>query len=201
MALRALMVDVDGVVVRPGWPARRWDADLEADLGVKREDLQTFFFAKHFRDIVLGKAAIEQRLAIALPGFAPHVTVEQLLAYWFAKDANLDHQLLTDLADYRRSGLQLHLATVQEHRRADHLWNVLKLRDHFDGLHHSAAVGSAKPDLAYFRAVEVRTGFASDEVLLIDDSAANVEGARAAGWRSVLWTGEATLHALLPAIE
>ena len=83
----------------------------------------------------------------------------------------------------RASGLQLHLATVQEHRRADYLWTTLGLRDRFDGLHHSAAVGFAKPDPAYFAAVEARTGFAADELLLIDDSPHNIEAAKLAGWR------------------
>ena len=43
----------------------------------------------------------------------------------------------------RRTGVELHLVTVQEHRRAAYLWHDLGLRERFDGLHHSAAVGLA----------------------------------------------------------
>jgi putative hydrolase of the HAD superfamily len=197
LTLKALMVDVDGVIVRHPRQGRRWDERLEADLGIKPDDLQQRFFAPYFRDIVLGRAALEDRLALVLPALAPHVSPQQLMTYWFEQDAHLDPVLL-DLADRRAGGLQLHLATVQEHRRAAYLWDDLGLKHQFDGLHHSAAVGAKKPDLAYFRAVETRTGFAPHEVLLIDDSPANVEAARAAGWGGVLWTGEARLAELLP---
>jgi HAD superfamily hydrolase (TIGR01509 family) len=36
-----------------------------------------------------------------------------------------------------------------------------------------------------------------DEIVLVDDAAANVEAARTAGWRAHLWTGETRLRALL----
>jgi putative hydrolase of the HAD superfamily len=194
--VKALMVDVDGVIVRRP-DGRRWDATLEADLGIRPEDLQTQFFEPHFRDIVLGRAALDDRLAAALPTFAPHVSSTQLTAYWFAKDAHLDHALLEDLAALRARGVALHLATIQEHRRADYLWNTLGLKDRFDGLHHSAAVGFAKPDRDYFRAVEARTGYAPADLVLIDDAPRNVEGAIAAGWGAILWTGEQRLAQVL----
>jgi len=179
--IKALMVDVDGVVVRHLRPGHRWDADLEADLGVKPADLQRVFFEPHFKSIVRGLEPIEPRLTQALLEIAPNVTAQAMMAYWFEKDAALDHVLLGALAGYRARGLKLHLATVQEHRRADYLWTTLGLKDRFDGLQHSAAVGHAKPEPAYYAAVEARTGFASDELLLIDDSERNVEAAIAAG--------------------
>jgi putative hydrolase of the HAD superfamily len=193
------MVDVDGVLVRgpPGW---RWDEDLEADLGIKPDDLQRQFFTPHFADVVFGRAELEERLALALPAFAPHVTARQLIAYWFEKDAHLDHQLLADLATVRARGIQLHLATVQEQRRADYLWTTLGLKDHFDGLHHSAAYGVGKPDPAYFSAVERRTGFTAAELLLIDDRQTNVDAAVAAGWGGVLWTGQQRLGDVLASL-
>lgn len=197
MAIKALMVDVDGVVVTRPESGRRWDHDLEADLGVPAEALQRVFFQPHFKAISEGRAPIEPHLAAALAEIAPHVSAEAMMAYWFAKDAHLDHALLADLAGLRARGLALHLATVQEHRRADYLWTTLGLGARFDGLHHSAAVGAAKPDLAYFRGVEARTRFAPAELLLIDDSVRNVDGARAAGWSAVLWTGEERLETVI----
>ncbi len=121
MALKALMVDVDGVIVRGPHPGWRWDQDIEADLGVKSDDLQRLFFAPHFGEVVFGRADLEERLALALPTFAPHLSPTRLMDYWFAKDARLDNDLLDELALLRKKGVQLHLATVQEHRRAGYL--------------------------------------------------------------------------------
>ncbi len=197
MSIRALMVDVDGVVVRRA-DGRRWDADIEADLGVRAEDLQRGFFQAHFADVVHGRAPLRERLAVALAEIAPHLTAEQLIDYWFAKDGELDGVLLDDLAALRaETCLRMDLATVQEHERAAYLWGALGLSERFDTIHYAADLGCAKPEPAFFAAVVDRTEFAPDELLLIDDGPRNVDGARAAGWSAVLWTGEARLAAVL----
>jgi putative hydrolase of the HAD superfamily len=197
VSIRALMVDVDGVVVRRA-DGRRWDADIEADLGVRAEDLQRGFFQVHFADVVHGRAPLRERLSVALAEIAPHLTAEGVTDYWFAKDGELDGVLLDDLAALRaKSRLRMDLATVQEHERATYLWTTLGLRERFDAIHYAADLGCAKPDPAFFAAVVERTGFAPGELLLIDDSQRNVDGARAAGWQAALWTGEARLAAVL----
>ena len=192
---KALMVDVDGVVVipRPGG----WAVDMEADLGLSVTTLQAHFFKPHWDDISNGRAALHDRLAPVLAEIAPHLTSRALTDYWFAKDAQLDPTLLTDLAALRATGVQLHLATVQEHQRAAYLWDTLRLRDRFDAIHYSADVGCGKPDPAFFAAVEARTGFRAADLTLIDDKAVNVDAARAAGWGGVLWDGTQRLADVL----
>ena len=196
--MKALMVDVDGVVIRT--PVGGWAADMEADLGISAADLQALFFKPHWPDVVLGKADLHERLAPMLAEHAPHLTSHQLAAYWFEKDGHLDDVLLTDLAALRLQGVQLHLATVQEHHRAAYLWTTLGLMDRFDAIHYSAALGAKKPDPAFYAAVESKTGYAPEELFLIDDTAANIEAARAAGWGAALWDGTVDLRSLLDRI-
>ena len=90
--VRALMVDVDGVVIRerPGG----WAANIAADLGLTREALQTHFFKPHWPDVMLGRARLHDRLAPVLAEIAPHLTSDRLAAYWFENDADLDETLL-----------------------------------------------------------------------------------------------------------
>ncbi len=198
MPLKALMVDVDGVIIVP----RRggWAVDLEVDLGVSREVLAEHFFAIHWEDIVLGRAGLHERLTPVLAKIAPHLTSEALTAYWFAKDAQVDTRLLEDLATLRAAGVELHLATVQEPLRADYLWTRLGLRDRFDAMHYAADLGAKKSDPAFYAAVQARTGFAPAELALIDDTAANLDVARACGWGGAHWTGETRLPDLLAAL-
>ncbi|ODT89203.1 HAD-IA family hydrolase [Phenylobacterium sp. SCN 70-31] len=195
MALKALMVDVDGVIVttRPGG----WAVDMETDLGLPIATLQAHFFGPHWDDVVMGRADLHDRLAPVLAEHAPHLTSQALADYWFAKDARLDDGLLADLAALRAGGLRLHLATVQEHRRAAYLWDVLGFRDRFDAMHYAADLGFGKPDPRFFAAVEARTGYAPPDLMLLDDRAANVEAARAAGWGGALWDGTEPLDAVL----
>ncbi len=165
MLLKALIVDVDGVVVVHSDPLG-WSGTLEADLGVSPARLQSEFFRPHWNDIILGRAGLHERLGPVLAVIAPDVTSHQLTEYWFRNDSQLDHQLLGDLAEVRTEGVALHLATVQEHQRACYLWNVVGLSRRFDAIHYSADLGWAKPSPEFFAAIEARTGLAPPELSL-----------------------------------
>lgn len=194
--MKAMMVDVDGVIVAHPDP-KGWSVNLERDLGLKIEDLQAKFFALHFGDIIHGRAALRERLAPVLAEIAPHLTCDQLCAYWFENDSHLDHDLLDQLAELRARGVELHLATVQEHERAAYLWETMALKERFDAIHYAAALGHAKPAPEFYAEIEARTGFAPADLFFIDDKAANVEAARARGWKAAVWTGRERLADLL----
>ena len=194
--MKALMVDVDGVIVVHPDPAG-WSTNLKRDLGLAIELLQEKFFAPNFHDIVHGRAALRERLAPVLADIAPHLTCDQLCAYWFENDSHLDHDLLDQLAAFRARGYALHLATVQEHERAAYLWNDMGLKDRFDAIHYAADLGHAKPADGFYAAIEARTGFAPADLFFIDDKAANVLAAQARGWKAAVWTGQDRLADLI----
>ena len=196
--MKALMVDVDGVVVVHPDPAG-WSTNLKRDLGLAIELLQEKFFAPNFHDIVHGRAALRERLAPVLADIAPHLTCDQLCAYWFENDSHLDHDLLDQLAAFRARGYALHLATVQEHERAAYLWNDMGLKDRFDAIHYAADLGHAKPADGFYAAIEARTGYAPSDLFFIDDKAANVLAAQARGWKAAVWTGQDRLADLIAA--
>lgn len=64
----------------------------------------------------------------------------------------------------------------------------------FDPLLFSCRLRALKPTPALFAAVVRETGRTPDQILLVDDTAANVESARAAGLRAVLYTDPAALR-------
>ena len=196
MALKALMVDVDGVIVTHADP-KGWSVNMEADLGLSPQALQDAFFVPHFGDIIHGRARLHDRLGPVLAQIAPHLSSQALADYWFEQDGHLDHDLLEQLAAVRARGLELHLATVQEHERADYLWTKMALKDRFDAIHYAAALGHAKPAVEFYREIEARTGFAPRELFFIDDKAANVEAAQACGWAAAVWTGQDRLADLM----
>lgn len=189
MPVRALMVDVDGVLVRGDGA---WDDELLADLGIDPVELQRRFFAVHFDDVLDGRADLFERLDEVLPQLGS-VSSRELVDYWFQHDATLDNRLLADLQQARRSGIDLHLATVQEHHRARFLWESLRLRDHFTAMHYAADIGARKTEAAFYRIVGSRTGLPPSRHCLIDDSEQNVLAARDAGWQGFLWLPRSTL--------
>jgi len=196
MPIKALMVDVDGVIVVQADPGG-WSIHLERDLGLSEKALKDAFFAPHFSDVVCGRAGLRERLAPVLAEIAPHLSVDLLVNYWFTHDAHFDQDLLGQLAEFRALGLKLHLVTVQEHERADYLWRVLQLNNRFDAIHYAADIGWAKPAQEFFAEVERRTGFEPSEMFFIDDKLDNVQAARARGWNAALWTGNQRLEDVL----
>ena len=196
MIIKALMVDVDGVIVVHPDP-KGWSVNLERDLGLSAELLQEAFFKPHFGDVVHGRAGLLDSLEPVLAQIAPHLSAKTLIRYWFEQDAYLDDDVLTQLAEFRSRGIELHLATVQEHLRADHLWRTIGLQKRFDAMHYAADVGWAKPAMEFFAVVEARAGFEPDELFFIDDKVANVEAAQARGWHAALWTGQKRLAELI----
>ena len=150
MTIKVLMIDVDGVIVVHPEP-HGWQANLQRDLGLARDILDAEFFKPHFNDVVCGRAALRERLAPVLRKIAPDLTCDRLIEYWFTHDAHINRDLLKQLDRTRRRGLKLHLATVQEHERADYLWRTLDLREHFDAMHYAADLGWTKPAPEFFR--------------------------------------------------
>ena len=193
---KAIMVDVDGVVVHPN-DSRGWSATMEDDIGLPYEALRSEFFAPHFGDIVVGRAALRDRLAPVLARIAPGLDCDTVCEYWFSHDARLDHDLLGQLAALRADGVAVHLATVQETERAEYLWNRLGLRDHFDAMHYSAALGHAKPAPEFYSSIEDITGYVAGDLFFVDDRPANVAAARDRGWAAAVWTGRDTLADLI----
>jgi putative hydrolase of the HAD superfamily len=189
-----LLVDVDGVLVR-GRPSdgRPWTSELRRDLSLDPDLLHRHFFAKHWPDIVIGRAGLEEKLAPVLAEIAPHLTYQDFTAYWFASDARLDVELLAALDLLRSSGITIALATNQEHMRARHLLGSLGLSRHVDDIFYSAAIGARKPEPAFFRAVQDKLGLKGQALLLLDDSLENVEAARRLGWQAIHWRHDSRL--------
>ena len=197
MTIKAIMVDVDGVLLVHPEPGG-WSAHLERDLGVSTAKLQDTFFDRHWDDIIHGRACLRERLEPVLADIAPHLPYAALIHYWFSNDAHVNRDLCDELASLRASGVQIHLATVQEHERARYIWTELGFQDAFDGLHYAAALGCAKPSADFYRAIETRTRFEPKALFFIDDKIANVEAAIDCGWAAAVWTGKETLRSLLP---
>lgn len=194
MPCKVLMMDVDGVLVsgRPS-DGRHLFAELEADLGLSPDRLREAFFTPFWEAIVTGREALTEQLTPVLAEIAPKVSAERLIAYWFENDSRVDQNVLSAVKHYRKRGVSVFLATNQEHMRADYLMQQVGLGAHVDGIIYSAALGHRKPAAEFFERAAAIAGAAPEDIVLVDDTLANIEAARRAGWYTVHWTGESTL--------
>lgn len=198
MAGKVLMMDVDGVLVggRPS-DGRHLFAELEADLGLSPDRLRQTFFTPFWEAIVTGREGLTERLTPVLAEIAPKVSAERLIAYWFENDSRVDQAVLSAVKRCRDRGLPVFLATNQEHLRADYLMRQVGLGAHVDGIIYSAALGHRKPSAEFFERAAAIAAAAPEDIVLVDDTLANVEAARQAGWSAVHWTGDGRLDEAL----
>jgi putative hydrolase of the HAD superfamily len=189
LSVKALMLDVDGVLV-DGRPedGRHWQTSVEEDLGFTSDALHEQFFAPYWENIVLGRAGLMEHLTTALQKIAPHVSPAEFASYWFERDSRLVSPFLAELSLVRSAGIHVYLATNQEHLRAAYLMEKLGLAEHVDGIFYSARLGARKPDREFFARVQAAVGLRGEEMLLVDDSRQNVEAALKAGWQALHWT-------------
>jgi putative hydrolase of the HAD superfamily len=189
------MLDVDGVLVR-GRPqdGLHFSTDLEKDLGLSVSVLQEKFFKPYWSDIVTGRQPLVKQLKAVLADIAPHLGVETLINYWFDNDARIDLDVLDGLACYRNKGVRVFLATNQEHLRAKYLMETLGLSAHVDGMLYSAALGHRKPSPEFYRLATGKVDALPSDIVLIDDTPANVEAATAFGWNGVHWSDGMSLE-------
>ncbi len=196
--ISGLMIDVDGVLVcgRPS-DGKPWASTIESDLGFPVDTLQREFFAPYWDDIVIGQADLPRHLKPALAKIAPHLSYEEFIAYWFENDARLNMGLLEELGRQRKAGRKVYLATNQEHIRATYLLEVLGLGYHCDGIFYSAALGCRKPDTSFFENASALSGLPPDQLLLVDDTYANITAAKVSGWNAAQWLEGSSLSAIM----
>jgi putative hydrolase of the HAD superfamily len=191
---RAVLFDVDGVLIHGMHERedrrRHWNTHMLADLGVDPELFVEQFIRKNFiSDVITGKTALIEDLERWLPTVGYTGSPMNYISYWLQRDTQLNQPLLAAIRRLRNApGVgPLYVATNQEHLRAFYLWSTLGLQHVFDDIFYGARLGATKPDRAFFDAISARIGPQSEAPLMIDDSVAVVEAARAYGWEAVLY--------------
>lgn len=178
MAVRAVLWDADGVL--QGLPPFEdlWDF-LADDV---REQVVAELFGD-MPDVLSGAVDMAARVEDVVVRHRIGEHADAFRATWDYFPPVADARRL--LADVRRSGITCVLATNQDSLRERHMRPVYEPL--LDRLYFSSALGVAKPDAAFFGAIAADLGLAPDALLFVDDSAANVEGARATGLHAEQW--------------
>ncbi len=186
MSAPVLVLDVDGVIIE-GFPRKRWDADIEADFGIRPKLLQKHFFKPYWRNVLTGEVPVREPLGAFLEQHASHISVDEFLQYWHGRDAHLrDDVIEAALAWKARTAGQLAIATNQDLTRANYLRETLGLAHHVDHSIVSCEIGALKPEAAFFEKADSLIGrLQRQPITFIDDLIDNVEGARRHGWTAL----------------
>ncbi len=150
----------------PGTVAAAADFDGDAGLGEITEDEMR----RHW----------QRRL-----GLSDAQAAELMADYWRWYVGSLDETLVAWFAAVRGRGLRAGILSNSGPgaREAERHWGFEEMTD---DIVYSHEVGLAKPDPAVYALTAARLGVEGREIVFLDDVAANVEAARAAGWHAVL---------------
>ncbi|MEM9320740.1 MAG: HAD family hydrolase [Pseudomonadota bacterium] len=199
MAPEVIVWDFDGVVNRNFVDGRFvWADSLGADLGLDRASLERFIFGSgRMRGIVRGVEDLRDVVAEWLHLEGSEIGADALLSYWFAQDALPDAEVLgwIKALPYRHV-----IGTNNEARRAAYIETEMGFASRVEKVFASGRMGVAKPDAAYFEAIETWSGVVPARILLVDDSLQNVETVQARGWQGFHFT-DATRDGFLAALE
>ncbi len=194
---RVIAFDVDGVLVKGmECGGYNWHAELTRDFGISLEDVEQFFL-NDWDACILGLADLRDVLPPYLERWGYKGSADDFMAYWFSHDSDLDHGLIADL-DRLDTHCQLVIATNQDRHRAHYLWHELALSSRFVRMFASSELGVRKPDHSFWRAITDEVAASGPaEILLIDDSEANVASARDFGWQTIHYRNKSDLDDLL----
>ena len=195
-AIRAILLDADGVIQLPG-PA--WRASLEALCGDtnRTEDFLADIFAAE-KPCLTGGADFEPALAAVLRQWRSNVSIVDALRIWTQIEPSLD---ILDLArSLRSSGIAVALATNQQAYRSQFMTSELGYTEHFDHLLYSCELGHSKPSSEYFSSALERLMIEPAQALFIDDHETNVSAARNCGLQAEVYhlsEGLGRMHEIL----
>jgi putative hydrolase of the HAD superfamily len=185
--IKAVVFDVDDVIIRNRDENGRyfWSKNIENDIGINEEIMRGSLFKDKqlWEEIMRGKRKIEEVIDLFLMEYKFSVTTEEFLNYLLEHDAKVDDRVLLIVKKLRNIGYKTFLATHQEKIRRAYIWNNLGFKDYFDDIFTPEYVnGFIKKEKEFFNILQNRIGFASEELVMIDDKVENIECAKSCGW-------------------
>ena len=183
--IEAIVWDFDGVLNKN---ARNrhffWTDRFEEDFGHCPMEFEAHVFHNGGDALARGDIDIPEKLQ----AWADHVdfahSVDDLIEYWYARDLFPDQTLLDMITELDKHGLHQVIGTNSAPHRARWVEHDIGFGNHVSKVYASGHLGVCKPYPDFFAHIEDDLRLPGANILLIDDFAENVEGARAHGWQA-----------------
>lgn len=159
-----------------------WSRSFDADLGLPHAAFQRFMFPERFHRALHGVGDLRTFVAEWLQAFATPHTADDILKYWFSRDARPDPDMMARVEQMSARGAINIIATNNEIYRAHFIEHDMGFGAHVDHIFAAGRMKTAKPSAAFFRLIETALQLPPEAFFLIDDSLDNVNAARKCGW-------------------
>jgi putative hydrolase of the HAD superfamily len=176
--IKVIIFDADGVLVHS---ERRFSKTLAEKHGISIETTLPFFTGP-FQECLIGNSDLKEIILPYLDKWGWDKGVDVLLEYWFSLESKTDKDLIKYIQELRKEGILCFLATNNEKYRFQYMMDKMGLEKVFDKTYSSAHLGHKKPNQEFFSKLYSKLkNVKKNEILFVDDSIENIEGAKKFG--------------------
>ncbi len=181
--IKVILFDCDGPIIRH---TKYFSQRLKEEKGIVADtEDQDSFFNNEFLLCEKGQADLKEEMRKRLKTWGWTGTVEELMEYWFAGEAEVDTEMAEYIKELRNKGIKTYLSTNNEKYRVDYLWNIVGLKNILDGKMPSSELGHLKPDLDFWAQIYKRlSNISKEEVLVLDDAQSAISSAKKFGFNA-----------------
>jgi putative hydrolase of the HAD superfamily len=188
-ALQVVAWDFDGVLnrnVRNG--VFEWSRNFERDLGLSITSFSSHLFGGRFQKAMVGEDCLVEIVTDWTVKNGAHGRADEILDYWFSRDALPDADTLAIVSDLKSRGILNVMATNNEIHRTNYIETAMGFEAHVERIFAAGRMKIAKPDTAYFAHIEEELQVDPAAILLVDDMHENILAAHGRGWQAFHFT-------------
>ena len=189
MTYKIILFDIDGVLIRvPYYFGRHLELRGYRDA----EKILQDFYMRDYIPCALWKADIRAEILPTLTKLGWKKSVDDFFSQQFAFEIEyFEKEFLSVISHLRERNILCYLASSQEARKIEYLWNQQLWKSLFDGKYISCDIGHRKEDGKYWEYVLediTKKYIKADEILLLDDSQKVIDMAWSFWIRTYLFT-------------
>ena len=181
--IKVILFDCDGPIIKH---TKYFSQRLKEEKGIVTDtEDEASFFNNEFLLCEKGLADLKIEMGKKLGIWGYPGTVEELMEYWFAGEAEVDTEMVEYIKELKNQGIKTYLSTNNEKYRADYLWNIVGLKNVLDGKLPSCELGHLKPETKFWEQAYKRlSNVSKDEVLVLDDAQSAIDSAKEFGFKA-----------------
>lgn len=161
-----------------------WHKGIESiskTTNVKYDTIHNYLIKRH-SELELGKITEKEFWSDFILEYKLFCKAEDLIFYWVHSQPKISKNW--ELAkEYKNNGIKLAIVSNSWPTLIYCLQKIYPDFVIFDYIFESHKIGYTKPSIEFFKYVENKTGFTGNEILIIDDSEENLQGAKKMGWQ------------------
>jgi putative hydrolase of the HAD superfamily len=198
--IQSILFDVDGVLIQ----GQLFSIKLARELKLDKKEV-AHFFNTDFQQALLGQKDLKKIIEPYLEKWGWQKSVEQFISYWRESENQPNQELLSLISQLHSKHIDCYIASNQEQYRGQYLFDDLEFGRLFDHCFFAYEIKAKKTDLKYWTYVwdslqYLEGGIEKNQVLLIDNSLANINQAESFGFQGHLYENNADCITLLKTI-